>query len=68
MIRLFISRRINYHFFGGSKHEMLSARIHREKWACEKHVDRIFFLHVNHCLKCHKWERRHDGEEKEGVS
>ena len=64
MWRVHFSRALNRFLFGGQHNEMLSSRIHRERWACEKFVDKFFFFHKNHCLKCHKWERRYNEQEE----
>ena len=58
MLRIYISRAINYYFFAGDPDEMFSSRVHREGWRCEGYIDFIFFWQRAHCELCHRWERR----------
>lgn len=56
MWRVYLSRAANCYVFGGSPDEMLSARVHRECWPIEPVLDFLFFWHVKHCARCHRYE------------
>jgi len=57
MLRVRISRRINYHLFGGDRDQMLSSRAYAEGWFfTEWVIDLIFFWDNRHCRDCFVWE------------
>ena len=53
MLRVRISRRINYHLLGGSLNQMVSSRAYAEGWVVtEMVINLIFFWDNRHCRDC----------------
>jgi hypothetical protein len=67
MVRVYISRGINYYLFTGSPNEMLSSRVHRECWPTEVLIDFMFFWQKSHCATSYRWEKIHGKKKAKAV-
>jgi hypothetical protein len=56
-IRVYISRRINYHLLGGRLDQMICSRAYEQGWfRTERVLNLIYFCQKEHCKRCYLWE------------
>jgi len=60
-IRVYISRRINYHLLGGRLDQMVCSRAYEQGWfKTEKVLNAIHFWQEQHCQKCYLSEMHNE--------
>jgi len=57
MIRIYISRRVNYFLLGGKITQTVCGRAYEQGWfKTEIVLDLIWFWDYQHCRNCYVWE------------